>query len=73
MKKKTYRFEERSLKLPNLYHLDACRQGGNIYRNKKKCEYPSDDPIQQVDINNVNISSSIALSKDGAIYELQTK
>ena len=37
------------------------------------CEYPSDDPIQQVDINNVNISSSIALSKDGAIYELQTK
>lgn len=27
MKKKTYRFEERSLKLPNLYHLDACRQG----------------------------------------------
>ena len=34
MKKKTYRFEERSLKLPNLYHLDACRQGGNIYRNK---------------------------------------
>ena len=32
MKKKTYRFEERSLKLPNLYHLDACRQGGNIYR-----------------------------------------
>lgn len=36
MKKKTYRFEERSLKLPNLYHLDACRQGGNIYRNKKK-------------------------------------
>ena len=40
---------------------------------KKICEYPSDDPIQQVDINNVNISSSIALSKDGAIYELQTK
>ena len=39
----------------------------------KECEYPSDDPIQQVDINNVNISSSIALSKDGAIYELQTK
>ena len=37
------------------------------------CEYPSDDPIQQVDINNVNISSSIALSKDCAIYELQTK
>ena len=36
MKKKTYRIEERSLKLPNLYHLDACRQGGNIYRNKKK-------------------------------------
>lgn len=36
VKKKTYRFEERSLKLPNLYHLDACRQGGNIYRNKKK-------------------------------------
>lgn len=35
MKKKTYRFEERSLKLPNLYHLDACRQGGNIYRNKR--------------------------------------
>ena len=41
--------------------------------SKNKCEYPSDDPIQQVDINNVNISSSIALSKDGAIYELQTK
>ena len=50
----------------------------NIFRYRhnspiKKCEYPSDDPIQQVDINNVNISSSIALSKDGAIYELQTK
>ena len=35
---------------------------------KNLCEYPSDDPIQQVDINNVNISSSIALSKDCAIY-----
>lgn len=36
MQKQTYRFEERSLKLPNPMHLDACRQGGNIYRNKKK-------------------------------------
>lgn len=36
MKKQTYKFEERSLKLPNPMHLDACRQGGNIYRNKKK-------------------------------------
>ena len=48
---------------------------GLEYKEQDKifCEYPSDDPIQQVDINNVNISSSIALSKDGAIYELQTK
>ena len=45
----------------------------NINFSIFECEYPSDDPIQQVDINNVNISSSIALSKDGAIYELQTK
>ena len=45
----------------------------SIMKSIIKCEYPSDDPIQQVDINNVNISSSIALSKDGAIYELQTK
>ena len=36
MKKQTYKFEERSLKLPNPMHLAACRQGGNIYRNKKK-------------------------------------
>ena len=43
----------------------------NCYKNN--CEYPSDDPIQQIDIINVNISNSIALSKDGAIYELQKK
>ncbi len=36
MKQQAYRFEQRSLKLPNPMHLDACRQGGNIYRNKKK-------------------------------------
>lgn len=30
-----YKYEERSLKIPNKMHLDACRRGGNIYRNKK--------------------------------------
>ena len=36
MKKFVYRFEERSLRIPNFMHLDTCIQGGNIYKNKNK-------------------------------------
>ena len=36
MKKFVYRFEERSLRIPNFMHLDTCIQGGNVYKNKKK-------------------------------------
>lgn len=36
MKKHVYRYEVRGLRIPNFMHLDACIQGGNIYKNKKK-------------------------------------
>ncbi|WP_373211155.1 hypothetical protein [Holdemanella biformis] len=36
MKKHVYRYEVRRLRIPNFMHLDACIQGGNIYKNKKK-------------------------------------
>lgn len=35
-KKKNMTQEQRLAHLPNPMHLDACIQGGNVYRNKKK-------------------------------------
>ena len=35
-KKKEMTQEQRLCHLPNYLHLDACRQGGRVFRNKKK-------------------------------------
>ena len=36
MKNSKYVYEERALRIPNKMHLDACRQGGRVFRNKTK-------------------------------------
>lgn len=39
--------EQRLIHLPNPMHLDACRQGGNIYRDRTKYSRKGKDKFDQ--------------------------